>query len=104
MASVHGIIEGKLQQAGYATPHAKAIVWVAKAAPECMHAKKWWTMEPELLTEMNLEVLWETVRKIAARYALAFLMPRVALTPEVARLERELLEGQRRDTETRRKL
>lgn len=71
--SIHGLIEQRLREAGYETPHAKAIIWIAKASSECELAKKWWTGEVGLFSTANIEVLWESVRKIAARYALTFL-------------------------------
>ncbi len=72
MSSVHALIEANLRHAGYTTPQAKAIIAIAKASDECRPAKKWWTMEEHLLSTANLDVLWENVRKLAARYALTF--------------------------------
>lgn len=71
--SIYQIVKERLKEMGYAVPHAKAIMATAMAADSCRPARKWWTMERELLSEANVEVLMGAVRVIAARYAVAFL-------------------------------
>lgn len=73
--TVHGHIKKKLQAMGYPSAHAKAIIAIAEVSEACGSARKWWHQDMALLAgeAAALEVLWENVRRIAARYAVAFL-------------------------------
>lgn len=77
---------------GYGRPDALAVLAIVRAAKSCEQARKWWRLDVETLAAGNLQVLQETVRKMAARYSLAFLMKGLPLTPELAMIERKLLE------------
>lgn len=93
--SIYGLIKQRLKAMGYDVAHAKAIIATAQASKECELAKKWWTGEVELYSTANIEVLWESVRKIAARYSIAFLFHQLNLSPELlglCELERMMIE------------
>lgn len=77
---------------GYGRPDALAMLAIVRAAKACAQARKWWRLDVETLAAANLQVLQESVRKIAARYSLAFLLKGLPLTPELAAIERKLLE------------
>lgn len=102
--TVHNVVFQQLRTMGYKPDDAKAIIWIAKASPECKHAKKWWTSMVDLYSSANMEALLENVRKIGARYSLAFLPVsetplsiwlrekfNVAGQPEISEMEFKLL-------------
>lgn len=73
--TVHCHIKKQLQAMGYTAAHAKVIIAIAEASKACEPARKWWHRDMELMRGETaaMQVLGESVRKIAAQYTLAFL-------------------------------
>src|SRR5690349_15058462 len=90
--TIHNVIYSRLRTAGYEAADAKAIIWTAKAVRSCVHARKWWTAEAGLYSAANIEVLWENVRKIAAKYALTFITRPTQFRGKLTELDLQLLQ------------